>query len=514
VERHNSRLILSVSLLFLIAVIGLSAAFLWRGYADALGRAEVQASAAAGAVAAQARWLLEAGSQTLRRAEEAAAGEQPAQALARLAADLPRGFELSVRDREGRTIFPREADGASTEGNFIDLVTGAFTAELGISGFIPELDGGRGGFFVGSGLRDQTIGDERIVLHVPASLLSEFWRSLALGPDSSISVIREDGILVARHPVPADTLDLSDHVLFTEHLPSASSGIYRSSVSPADGVSRIVAYKTVSGLPLVAVAALSTGHVLGPYWQRLYLLLLLGTPVLLLLAGLAGWQAVLLRRDEIARQKLQESAERNRLLLREVHHRVKNNLQIIVSMIRLQNLPAEAERDLRNRIMAMSALHEHLQGPGPAGKIELGSYLADLMEGVNAAYGDEMTLILNLDPDVFVDADLATPLGLIANELVTNANKYAFPNAPPGTMKVRLAHGGEYAELSIGNDGIPFDADPRSKGEGIRLIRSLAQQVNPDFVFSGEKGLDFRIRVPLYRERSGGPPSTVQPLPG
>ena len=496
-ERRNSWLILSVSLLFLFAVITLAGAFLWRGHAEALGRVEIQASTAAGAVAAQARWLLEAGGQTLRRAEDALTGDAPQEALAQVAHELPPGFELSLHDALGRITFPRGGtDNSAEEDGFLELNAGAFTTHTAISSFVPGMGDGEGGFYVSRAVGGNRAG-ETLLLHVPARLLSEFWRSLALGPDSAISIFRADGLLVARHPVPTGTLDLSDHPLFTEHLAQAPAGVYHSTISPADGVPRIVGYKTVSGMPLVVVAALSRDYALGSYWQRLYVLLLLGIPVVLLLGLLAWWQAVLLRRDEATRRELLESAEHNHLLLREVHHRVKNNLQIIMSMVRLQNLPAEAELELRNRVMAMSALHEHLHGPGPAGQVELGSYLAELVNGVNRAYGDRIRLHLEVEPDILVDADVATPLGLIANELVTNANKYAFPDERFGTMTMRLARKGNVAGLAITNDGIPFDAAPHSKGQGIRLIRSLAPQVNPNFDFSGERGLEFRIDVPL-----------------
>lgn len=495
-ERRNSWLILSVSLVFLLTVVGLATALLWRGHADAVARAEIQVTAAAGAVAAQASWLLEAGGQTLRRAEQAMASDRPAQAFAQVAADLPPGFELSVHDGDGQLVFPLDATDATADSGFIDLDAGAFTPDIGISAFVPELSGGVGGFYV-----RRTIGEDQagrtILLHVPAGLLSEFWRTLALGPDSAISIFREDGLLVARHPVPTGSLDLSDHPLFAEHLLLAPSGVYHSSESPADGVPRIVGYTTVAGKPLVAVAALSTAHALGPYWQRLYALILLGLPVLIILAALAWWQAVLLRREEATRRKLEATADHNHMLLREVHHRVKNNLQIIMSMVRMQKLPAEAELDLRNRVMAMSALHEHLHGPGPAGLVELGTYLGELMEGVNSSYGNRMKLVLDFEPDIFVDADAATPLGLIVNELVTNANKYAFPDGEFGTMTVQLARRGGTAEVAVLNDGIPFDATPKSKGEGIRLIRSLAPQVSTDFVLTGDKGLEFRIKVPI-----------------
>lgn len=494
-EQRISRLILTVSLLFLATALGLATLTLWRAYADAVSRAEVQAATAAHAVAAHATWLLEASSQTLMRIEDAAQSRDPDMALKRIVAELPAGFALTLHDQDGQTIIPGRVNDISSEAIVISLEEDLADDHLSVSRFLPDTPGG--GFFVARRITAGMADDWLAAVQIPSDLLSDFWRSLDLGPASAISIVRRDGWIVARHPVPEGFLDLSQHLLFTDLLRSAESDTYHSPASPADGVARIVAYKAVPDLPLVAIAAISRSQALSPYWERLQQALLMGTPLLLLLAGLAWWQALLLRRAERIREQIAESAEHNRLLLREVHHRVKNNLQIILSMIRMQNLPPDSELDLSNRVMAMATLHEHLHGSGPAGLIELGSYLREIFEGVNASYDTGMKLKLQLEDGIHAVADIATPLGLIANELVTNANKYAYPHGSPGTMTVTLAQRPDKgAALSIRNDGIPFDAAPGSKGEGIRLIRSLAVQVDPNYTFSGQEGLEFALVIP------------------
>ena len=503
VDQRNSKLILSVSLLFYLTVVSFAAAFIWRGYAVAVERAEVQVATAAEAVASHAQWVVEAATQVILHLENLAAARDPGLGFQRVAGDLPRGFTFAVYDQAARQVFPDSPTSQLDEATVQELFGGLVDGSLVISHFLPEAAGGEGGFVIGRALQPGEAELALAVVHIPVALLTDFWHRLGLGPDSAISIVRRDGRLVARHPIPDSAVDLAGHRLFTELLTRAESGTYHSAVSPADGVARIVAYSAVHDMPLVTIAAVSRAHALGPYWQRVYTILLLGIPVLILLAALGGWQAYLLRRDDLRRSQLQETAEHNHLLLREVHHRVKNNLQIIASLIRMQNLPPESERDLRHRIMAMSALHEHLQGSGPAGRIALGSYLRRILEEVNHAYGDRLTLDLRLAEEVDVDADVATPLGLITNELVTNANKYAYPEGPPGTMTVTLAYyENRPAELAIFNDGVPFDAEPGSRGEGIRLIRSLANQVDPHFVFSGKQGLEFRISVPVLAPRN------------
>lgn len=190
-----------------------------------------------------------------------------------------------------------------------------------------------------------------------------------------------------------------------------------------------------------------------------------------------------------------ENERHIRLLLREVHHRVKNNLQIISSLLQLQNLPADARHELSSRIMAIAAVHEQLHHRESSGRVDLARYIESLLRSVNASFEGEVRLDLQLDP-VMVDADLATTIGLVVNELIYNTNKYAFPAMPKGTFGARLLRSSECsAFLHLFNDGVSFDAD-NANGIGIRLVRRLASTIDRAFTFDGTDGLRFEMTIP------------------
>ena len=191
-----------------------------------------------------------------------------------------------------------------------------------------------------------------------------------------------------------------------------------------------------------------------------------------------------------------ENERRIALLLREVHHRVKNNLQTVSSLIQLQPMPNEIKQELRGRVMTIAAVHEHLHLIEGDGSVDLAHYLRDLFESANESFGGAVTLDLDLN-SVQVTADVATTIGLIANELITNTNKYAFPGVVPGTFRARLSCPQPGRGLiHLGNDGIPFDAEERATGIGIRLIRSLAESLSLQYEFNGTSGLHFLLSFP------------------
>jgi PAS domain S-box-containing protein len=197
---------------------------------------------------------------------------------------------------------------------------------------------------------------------------------------------------------------------------------------------------------------------------------------------------------DISRTK--EAERQIHLLLREVHHRVKNNLQTVASLVQLQPMPDETKQELRGRILAMAAVHENLHRPDADGQVELGRYLRDLAARVNATFGNRLTLDLELEA-VPVSAEMATSIGLIANELVANTNKYAFPDGKFGHLAIRLSREGETAHLAVSNNGVPFNADAGSNGIGIRLIRGLAVGISSNYEFDGRNGLHFEVHFPL-----------------
>jgi two-component sensor histidine kinase len=179
-------------------------------------------------------------------------------------------------------------------------------------------------------------------------------------------------------------------------------------------------------------------------------------------------------------------------LLKEVHHRVKNNMQVIVSLLRLEsqrmNVPAVKTvlADLQNRILAMSLLHEALYRSNNFSRVDLSTYLRQLANQLGRAIGrsEAIRFELNLTPAA-IDLDQAVPCGLILNELISNSLKHAFPDGRAGVIRVVLESrdGGELClRVSDNGIGLPPDLDTkRGRSLGLQLVSDLARQLGGKF---------------------------------
>jgi PAS domain S-box-containing protein len=193
-----------------------------------------------------------------------------------------------------------------------------------------------------------------------------------------------------------------------------------------------------------------------------------------------------------AEQRLHASLEEKVVLLREIHHRVKNNLQVITSLLQLQagylHDPRDAEifKECQARIHAMGLIHDRLCRSGNLVTIDFGEHLRDLTALIirgQANANEQIRLVIESD-SVEVNLDTAIPLGLIATELITNAYKHAFRDRLGGLITVRLARGSEqHCTLSVEDDGVglPAGFDPqKARTLGLRLIRALAGQLRAE----------------------------------
>ena len=204
----------------------------------------------------------------------------------------------------------------------------------------------------------------------------------------------------------------------------------------------------------------------------------------------------LLRHEERAHHALSQALEENRLLLREVHHRVKNNLQTVSALIRLQPGPPEAKEDLMHRIAAMTAVHEHIYGSDQFGYLDIADYIHTLVVGLREGYGSAVKVECEL-ASVDVTPDQALPLGLIINEVVSNAFKHAFPDGRTGliTLKLEVTEAGQ-AVLRVRDNGVGYQPG-KSTGMGRRLIGGLAQQIDGEYELRNEDGTLFVLKFPL-----------------
>lgn len=226
----------------------------------------------------------------------------------------------------------------------------------------------------------------------------------------------------------------------------------------------------------------------------------------MVIAGLA--LAVILRglyRHRAAEKKIRSSLKEKETLLKEIHHRVKNNLQIISSLLLLQASKlkdaeaAEIFAECRERIQLMARLHEQLYTSGNLQRIEFGKNLAEIAETLLHSHmpsGCQLTLQKNIDP-LELDVDTSQVLGLLAAELLLNSLKHGFTGRKTGTIRVEL-HGGVKNTMVVSDDGIglPIHFDSLKNGRmGMNLAQALARQVRGEATFSANPRGGTRVVV-------------------
>jgi two-component sensor histidine kinase len=330
-----------------------------------------------------------------------------------------------------------------------------------------------------------------------SQLIEKVWNSLRLDPTSTVSVVRRDGLIVARFPRLEDQMNISNSVLFTTYLPQKPNGTYEA-VSVADGVKRIVAYRPVEGSKLIAIASIGHDTAFGPFYNFSFLSLAVAVPLALFLAVLAWITFQWLTRDARQREQLATALEANQMLFREIHHRVKNNLQAVNSLVNLQKIDPAAKQEMGQRIQAMVAVHEQIYRNDQFGLVDASAYIPAIIGKLVESYGREVKLTYDLAP-MEVDREHALPLGLVANEVVSNAMKYAFQDGRDGALAVTLkkSEDGHMGVLIIRDNGNGFDPQSISKGTGSRLISGLAAQVQGETGYTFESGTKFEMRFPL-----------------
>jgi two-component sensor histidine kinase len=213
--------------------------------------------------------------------------------------------------------------------------------------------------------------------------------------------------------------------------------------------------------------------------------------------------------EEVAERKQAEvritaSLNEKEALLNEVHHRVKNNLQAVCSLLHLQSRDVqnrEARRTLqesRNRVRAMALVHEKLYRSGNLARVDFAEYIRSLTSSLVRSFGvDSNAIRLHVEIDqVFLSIDYAVPCGLIVNELVHNALKHAFPDRREGEIRISCHQNDEGLVLQISDNGAGIPADPdlgKTNSLGLQLVRTLVEQLDGSIEVSNSAGTDFRI---------------------
>ena len=202
-----------------------------------------------------------------------------------------------------------------------------------------------------------------------------------------------------------------------------------------------------------------------------------------------------------AEQRLTESLREKDVLLKEVHHRVKNNLQLVSSLLSLQGRYAQDQSlgtplaEAQGRVLAIALVHEKLYQSDDLAQIDFRNYVSKLAAALLDSSSGRVALEIDME-HIALPVNQAIPCGLIVNELVTNAFKHAFPENGAGTVKISLGESGDERRLSVCDDGVglPPGLNVRtSPSLGLQLVFMLARQLGAEVQVSSEAGTRFDI---------------------
>ncbi len=249
--------------------------------------------------------------------------------------------------------------------------------------------------------------------------------------------------------------------------------------------------------------------------------LISGSCMVLIIAGLLYRQSTIRKKNNIIvnhkNELLQHLLTEKEWLLKEVHHRVKNNLHTVICLLEsqaayLENDALKAIESSEHRIYAMSLIHQKLYQSDDIKTIDLSEYIPELVQSLKNGFGttDQIQFILTIHP-VNLGISQAIPLGLIINEAVTNSIKYAFPDNRKGEILISLVDEEQRIKLELADNGIgmpEIDNDMESGSLGLQLMKGLSDDIGAEFSFKIDSGT--RITILFERDTLSGTDSRLK----
>ncbi|MBN1782402.1 HAMP domain-containing protein [bacterium] len=205
-----------------------------------------------------------------------------------------------------------------------------------------------------------------------------------------------------------------------------------------------------------------------------------------------------------AESKLITSLKEKEVLLKEIHHRVKNNLQVVSSLLYLQSKKTthqdtlEMLNESQNRIKSMALIHEKLYQSKDIVKIDFSEYVESLISHLSRSYGSHLANVsININiKNVYLNIDKAIPCGLIINELISNSMKYAFPKNRTGEIQITMSAVNGHVNMDILDNGIGFPEElafEKTDTLGLQLVNALTSQLGGSIILNREEGTRFKI---------------------
>jgi PAS domain S-box-containing protein len=214
---------------------------------------------------------------------------------------------------------------------------------------------------------------------------------------------------------------------------------------------------------------------------------------------------------DISKQKqaammIEAQLQEKQVLLQEIHHRVKNNLQLVASLLELRSRNMQNEvaksafHDSIGRIRSMAMLHEKMYGSNIVGNVNFGEYIKSLFGPLAEAFNKDLPINFVVDSDHFMlDLNRAIPLGLIVNELLTNSVKHAFNSSKPPEIRVKIRTNVDKVAMTVADNGtgLPPEVDLfKSESFGFKIVRLLIEQIDGQIKVQNSNGTVFEINLP------------------
>ncbi|WP_448190233.1 sensor histidine kinase [Azospirillum sp. sgz301742] len=516
-------LVMIACALSVLVTAGLMAMFAWRDRVASMERARGVSANVSLLVAEHAARLIQIGDLTLRQTAELAGPPDAAlptdratwQRLADLAAAAPQVVSIWIGDAQGNAVLtsrthPPPPINAADRAYFQAARAGTGTPYVGR---VDASRDGSGEVLVLSRPLPAPPGSFRGFVTVTLSphRFADIYRTFDIGYRTTVSLQRPDGTVLVRE--------------------SGGEG--------TDDGEAITARRAVERYGLIAEVSIPLSSVRAEWLGRLGTYTAYGFGAVLVVIGIGMLAMQRARREREAEDALQhayDTLEENvhrrtseledanhrlegaladkEILLKEVQHRVKNNLQVICSLLRLQAARLDdrsrvAFDESLRRIQSMSLVHELLYRSVEPGRINFAEYLRQLCDTLARASGPTPVRVTVEAEDWILDADRAMPLALIASELVSNALRHAFPDGHTGSVVVNLRlgpAGGRTVgmQMEVRDDGVGLPADlpatpmvgKRRGGLGLVLVQSLAKQAHADLRIDRDAGTRFTVAIP------------------
>jgi two-component sensor histidine kinase len=235
--------------------------------------------------------------------------------------------------------------------------------------------------------------------------------------------------------------------------------------------------------------------------------LLTGGIALLLISGFSIFK--LYKKQKNKNSIIQKQAANLEILMKEIHHRVKNNMQIVSSLLDLQSISikdqqaSDAVKEGKNRVQSMALIHQNLYSEDNLKGIKAKLYINNLLQNLCDSYSissDKVKIYSNIQ-DLNLDVDTMIPIGLIFNELLTNAFKYAFNDNTNGVLEIALKEENNQLQLSVKDNGpgFPMELDAKTtKSFGLRMIRAFAQKLKAEVEIKNDDGAFVQLYIKKY----------------